>query len=43
MESELLHLHQENDSLTNRIALLESMSMNNQEKDNLLDQLKSKY
>jgi len=43
MENELLLLRQENDSLINRVASLESMSVNSQEKDALLDQLKSKY
>lgn len=38
----MLNLQQENDSLVNRIALLENKSTNIQENDNLLDQLKSK-
>lgn len=39
----MLNLQQENDSLVNRIHLLENKSLDIQENDNLLDQLKSKY
>lgn len=43
MEKELQNLQQENDSLLNRVTLLESKFMDIQENDNLLDQLNSKY
>lgn len=43
MENELLNLQQENDLLSNQVALLESNSMNYQETDNLLMELDSNY
>lgn len=43
MEKELLSLQQENDILSNQLAMLESKSMHFQENDNLLMDLDSKY
>jgi len=43
MEKELLSLQQENDLLSNHLAMLETKSMHLQENDNLLMELDSKY
>jgi len=43
MEKELLSLQQENDLLSNHVAMLESKSVHFQENDNLLMELDSKY
>lgn len=43
MEKELLSLQQENDILSNHLAMLESKSIPIQENDNFLMELNSKY
>lgn len=43
MEKEFFKLQQENDSLVKHITLLESKSVNSQEKENLLMQLDRKH